>query len=237
MDSPVNVIHYIGEPGVPHDVRRRRKWNMETMRRMGTPVLVKHMYNPDDVENGIAKESPYFDNIYKQTRHDDPISHGVGFVSVEESDNEWISPDGTLIVSDTSPGAGYTKAPRYRGFGPGYLTYVILPDVAEDLFKVDPTGVFIRIQTARAQMGWYPEVNDNDLLILVELDRNEDIVATHARYQLKQTTPITMRGLDRRGRRRVDETMDFGNQHRVGQNFELVLVPDNDVLYRVETDR
>jgi hypothetical protein len=233
-----NIIHYTGEPHVPQDTRRRRRQVMENMLRMGTPVIVKHMYNIEDVENGIAKKSPTWDDIYNQERHDDPFSHGIGFVSIEESTNEWIHPlTGQIVVASSSPGPDYVKAPLYRGYGPGYLTFAILPDVSEDMFKLDESGALIRIQNARAKMAWFPEVNDNDLLILCELNNQEKVVATHERYKLKQTTQISMRGLNRRGRRYPNEPMDFGNQLAVNQVFELALIPPNDTAYEVEVDR
>lgn len=233
-----NIIHYTGEPHVPQDVRRRRMQVMQNMLRMGTPVIIKHMYNIEDVEQGIAKKSPTWDDIYAQERHDDPFSHGIGFVSVEDSQNEWINPNtGQIVVSTTSPGSGYVKAPRYRGYGPGYLTFAILPDVSEDMFKLDESGALIRIQNARAKMAWYPEVNDNDLLVLTEIDAREQVIATHERYKLKQTTQISLRGLNRRGRRYPGEPMDFGNQLAVNQTFELALIPPNDTAYDVELDR
>jgi hypothetical protein len=235
--SVTNVLEYEGAPNVPQDVRRRRKFVQQTMKRMGTPVLIKHMYNPEDAEDGIAQKAPNWDDIYGQQRHNDPISHGVGYVSIETSANEWIHPDtGAIVVANSSPGSGYTAAPKYRGFGPGFLTYVILPDVAEDVFKLSTSGVLVRIQTAQAQMGWYPNVGDNDLLVLVTIDQRGKITDTHERYQLKQTTQISMRGRDRRGRRGAEQ-IDFGNQHVVNQTFELTLVPSNDELYSVETDR
>ena len=233
-----NIIHYTGEAHVPQDIRRRRVQVMQNMLRMGTPVIVKHMFNIEDVENGLAKKSPTWDEIYGQERRQDPFSHGVGYVSVEESDDEWIDPNsGAIVVSATSPGAGYVKAPKYRGFGPGYLTFAILPDASEDMFKLDESGAFIRVQNARAKMAWFPEVNDNDLLILCEIDGTEKVIDTHERYRLKDTTQISMRGLNRRGRRYPNEPMDFGNQLAVNQTFELSLAPANDVVYHVEIDR
>jgi hypothetical protein len=210
----------------------------QAMLRMGTPVILKHMYNVRDVDKGVAKKSPTWDDIYGQERHKDPFSHGVGFVSIEDSDDEWIHPvTGALVVSASSPGAGYVKAPKYRGYGPGYLTFAILPDVAEDMFKLDESGALIRIQNARAKMGWYPEVNDNDLLVLAELDGQENVIATHERYKLKQATQISHRGLNRRGRRYPGEPMDFGNQLAINQVFELALIPPGDSVYDVEVDR
>jgi hypothetical protein len=234
-DGPTNVIRYYGEDVVPHDMRRQRRNNLETMRRFGTPALVKHMYNHDDVQKGIAKESPNFSSVYGQTRHDDPISHGVGFVSVETQPGEWVSPTGTLVISPTNPGAGYQPAPKYRGYGPSYLIYFIQPDVAEDLFKLSETGALIRVQNATAQMGWYPEMNDNDLLILCRVDNAENVIETYERYQLKMTNPASMRGHDRRGRR--ERNVDYGNRHVTDQSFEMTLVPQHDIVYSVETDR
>lgn len=232
----INVIRYVGEGNVPRNIRRQRQNNLDAMRRFGTPVIVKHMFNDRDVQEGRAKESPNFSSVYGQTRHDDPISHGVGFVGIEESDDEWISPQGKLLRGPTSsPGAGYVKAPKYRGYGPGYLTYAILPDVSEDVFKLTETGALIRTQTATAQMGWFPEVNDNDLLIVCEVNNSEQVITTHERYLLKMTSPASMRGLDRRGRR--ERTEDFGNRHVTDQSFEMTLIPKHDVLYNVEVDR
>jgi len=230
-----NVIRYYGGPHTPQDIARRRHQVMEAMRRFGAPVLVKHMYNDQDVQKGIAAPSPNFDTVYKQPRHNDPLSHGVGFVSVQTSDDEWVAPDGKLVVSATLPGPGYVKAPRYRGYGPGYLTYIIEPDAAQDMFRLTETGALIKVQDAQAQAPWFPEMNDNDLLINVELDRNGNIVETHERFQLKQTQPVSIRGMDRRGRREYTE--DGGNRFVVYQGFEMTLVPSQDEIYNVETDR
>src|SRR3954471_1508906 len=118
-----NVIRYYGSANVPRNIRRQRQNNLTTMRRFGSPVIVKHMYNDEDVRSGDALESPNFSSVYGQTRHDDPLSHGVGFVGPELATDEWISPDGDLVVATSSPGTGYVPAPKYRGYGPGYLTY------------------------------------------------------------------------------------------------------------------
>lgn len=234
--APTNVIRYAGTSYAPQDVRRRRKQTQETMRRMGSPVIVKHMFNDDDVRDGIAEQGLNFDDVYAQTRADDPISHGIGFVSVEKSPDEWILPDGSGIVkATTKPSVRHHPAPKYRGFGPGFLIYMILPDVAEDVFKLTETGVLIKTQSATAQAPWYPEINDNDLVTAVILDRTENVIGTRERYQAKMTNPITMRGIDRRGRR--EGTEDGGNRLMIGQQFEMSLVPDNNPLYNVEMDR
>lgn len=230
------VSRYVGGPATPQDVKRRRRQVYDAMRRFGTPVLIKHMFNPDDVITAEAVTSPGFNSAYGQGRNRDPISHGIGYVSTALSDNEWYhTTTGQIVISTTDPGASYEKAPKYRGFGEGQLVYIIEPDRAEDVFKVNEIGSFIKIQTAQAQAPWYPEIDDNDLIVHVTLDNHGTIVDTQERYQAKMTSPISVRGLDRRGRREYTE--DGGNRHVVGQTFEMTLIPNNDVLMEVEVDR
>jgi hypothetical protein len=77
--------------------------------------------------------------------------------------------------------------------------------------------LLIRSQQAQVQMGWFPQVNDNDLIVVCTVDNAMNVTATHERYQAKQTNPVSMRGLDRKGRKERDE--DFGNRHVIDQNF------------------
>jgi hypothetical protein len=230
------VLRYVGEGNVPRDIKRRRRQVYDLMRRMGTPVLVKHMFNAEDVEKGVARPSAAYQSIYGQTRKEDPLSFGVGFVSVEESPNEWYEPNsGQIIKASGKPGPEYVRAPKYRGFGQGYLIYIIEPDVAIDVFKLNEAGALVKTQEASAQAPWFPEINDNDLLINITVDRGNYIRSTQERYQAKQTSPISMRGLDREGRREYTE--EGGNRFVVNQTFTMALLPSNHVLYKVETDR
>lgn len=236
LGQPTNAIRYIGEPNLPRDIKQHRGNNLDTLRRFGSPVIIKHMYNDMDVAAGIAQKSVNMDLTYGQTRHSDPVSHGIGYASVELSPNEWLSPDGrTIVTNNSSPGVGYTQAPKYRGYGPGYLVYAILPDVAQDVFKLNEVGALIRVQEAQVQMGWFPQVSDNDLITICRIDEAEHVVETYERYLAKMTNPVSMRGLDRKGRRELSE--DFGNRHIVDQWFEMALVPARDSLYDVEMDR
>lgn len=233
--AALHVAKYVGEANVPADIKRLRRSVHEVMRRMGSPVLVKHMFLPTDVDTGIARESPTFDDAYGQVRNRDPFSHGIGYVSAEKSTDEWISPNGAIVDSLTSPGADYIPAPKYRGYGPGYLTYIIEPDAATDFFKRSTTGALIQVQTATAQTGWFPNINDNDLIVNVTLNDVGEIADVHERYQTKTVNPVSIRGLDRKGRR--EYSGDNGNRHIVNQQFEMTLVPGNSTLQQVEVDR
>lgn len=244
-----NVIRYLGDAGISQDILRRRRLSLETMRRMGTPVLIKHMFTIEDVEKGVAEPSVGLDTIYQQPIHDDQLSYGIGFVSTQKSTRgEWIKPatetEVAQLVIREEPEPEWEAAPLYRGFGPGYLTYAILPDAPEDRYKLTEEGALIRVQQARLQLPWYPQVSDNDLLIPVEIDSSERIVQTFERYQLKQVYPITMRGaaaLQRDGLgRREQDTINMtagGNRHLVAQQCEANKVPETDPIYQVETDR
>jgi hypothetical protein len=239
---------YYGDAQIPRDVMNLRQSTMETMRRMGTPVLLKRMYTIRDVEATPprAQYSPAWDSVYKQARHDDPLSNGVGFASLDMAPGEWYDPK-TFDIYTTdpngenpgynSPDGPYLPAPLYRGYGPGFLTYVILPDRPEDVFKLSEQGVLTRTQDAKVQLPWWPLVGDNDLMITVALDDAGHITDSYERYQLKMVTPITMRGEDQGGRREFHGANAGGNRYWVGQECEAVRVPDEDVIYNVETDR
>lgn len=234
-DTLKRVRKYVGQSNVPQDVKRRRRQVFDAMHRLGTPVIIKHMFNDDDVEAGIAERSPNYQSAYGQSRTADPLSFGIGYVSVEKSPNEWLSPTGATVQSSTSPGEGFIAAPKHRGFGQGYLTYVVEPDAAEDVFKLVSSGALIKVQTATAVAPWFPEIDDNDLLINVVLDGQGNVVQALERFQAKQTNPISMRGLDRRGRREASE--DGGNRFVVNQTFEMALVPTTSILRSVPLDR
>jgi hypothetical protein len=234
LDDLLRVGKYLGEPYVPHDIRQQRRATSEVMRRLGRPVIIKHMWNPGDERLGLAKKSEDFFDIYGQTRNKDPFSYGTGYQSTDLASDEWITPDGTIVRSDTQPGPEFKQASKYRGFGPGYLTYIVEPDAALDLYKHTPEGALIRVQTATAQTAWFPEINDNDLIINVTLDKTGRIAETHERYTAKMTNPVTIRG---DGRPRGGEGDGGGNIYLVNQQFEMVLLPSNNVLYSVEIDR
>jgi hypothetical protein len=227
---------YVGEENVPQDIKRLRRQVYDMMRRMGQPVIIKKMYTIIDVEKGIAEKSPNFDNIYGQVRNNDNLSWGVGFVSREKATDEWINPStGEIIKADTAPDPSWPLAPKYRGFGPGVVTYLIEPDAPQDYFTLTPTGAMMQVQTAEVSMGWFPKVNDNDLIIHIELNEAGHVIDSGRRYQAKMTTPVSIRGLDRKGRREYEG--DFGNRHLVNQNYQITEVPDNHILMKVEIDR
>lgn len=233
-----HVAKYVGERNVPHDIVRLRRYVYEVCRRMGTPVLYKHMLNEDDEHNGTVTKSPIWDEDYGQTRNRDPLSHGIGYVSKEPATNEYFNTITGEVVTLKTNTPGYELAPKYRGYGPGMLIYIIEPDAAVDFFKATPEGAFMKVQTATAIAPWWPDINDNDLLIHVELDRSGRILGTGERYQAKQANPVSLRGSNERTRPgRHEYTGDFGTRYVVNTTFQMVLLPPNSELQHVECDR
>lgn len=243
LSAPIytDVRDYLGDPQIPRDVQNLRLSNHEVMERMGTPVIVKRIYTIEDVENGVAQQTPVnFDDIYGQSTYvDDQLSYGVGFCSVETQDGEWYDPTtGKLYVSNTQPDPSYLPAPKYRGYGPGFLTYAILPDRPEDVLKFTPQGTLVRQQDAIIKLPWWPMVGDNDLVVVVEINPDATVAKAYERYQLKMVTPVTLRGNDRQGKREFDSTAG-GNRYWIGQqaNMERVPYSTTEPIYQVEIDR
>jgi hypothetical protein len=220
---------------------------MEVMQRMGTPVLLKRMYTTEDVDNGNAQKSPAYDSVYRQVRHADPLSYGVGYCSIDTQPGEWYDPTTfEVYVGDiddpqpdpANPDSPFLPAPRYRGYGPGFLTYVMLPDRPEDVFRITEQGTMIQTQDATVQLPWWPLMGDNDLMIAVQLNNAGMIIDTFERYQLKKVLPISMRGRDRQGIREIPGVTAGGNRYWIGQECEATKVmPLSDPIYDVETDR
>jgi hypothetical protein len=246
LQEPIytDVRGFLGDPNVPWEVAHQRQASSEVYRFIGTPVLLKRMYTVEDVENGVAVEAQSMDYIMKQSTYwGDQLSHGVGYVSVETQPGEWfgVPPGGDetspeILASETKPYPNFVPAPRYRGYGPGFLTYAIMPDRPEDQWKLTEQGALIRQQTAMVQLPWWPQIGDNDLLIVCSLNHVGRITKTYERYQMKMTSPVTMHGIDNLGYREFEANAN-NNRFWVGQQGELTKVPVNDQIYAVEVDR
>jgi len=231
-----STFREVGPPNTPQEIKRLRRENMDLCRRNGQPVVIRHMYSMDDVETNEAKQCPAcFDSAYGQTRNDCPVCHSFGFVSVEDNPSEpfiWITTAGLLVQTDTPEGA-WVRAPRYGGFGVPKLTWLMEPDVAVDVYRINEQGVMVQTYDAQGVAPWYPRLGDNDLCINVELAHDGYTIANELeRFQLKLVQQITMRGLGRLGQQRY-----VGNQpFYVAQSFQMSKAPTNSALYEVPVD-
>lgn len=229
----------VGGRRTPQEVKRLRREVMDFCRKLGQAVVLKHQWNNEDIRNGLAKHCPgCYDDAYGQTRNKCPICFAVGIVSVENDDitNLYIE-NGQLV--DQADEINQVQAPKYGGYGPGYITWMVEPDTPVDIFTINEQGVMVQTQQAQGVAPWFPVLHDNDLAVNVELTDNlkievvnvfgdGDINQSYDRYQLKMTNPITLRGFGHRARQQ-----DF----QVQQTFEMAHVPKDNILYYVPLDR
>lgn len=212
----------VGPPSTPQEIKRQRRQVGDMLRRYGQPVIHRHMYTLDDFERGIVERCPVcFDDAYSQVRNDCPVCHSIGFVSVEKDTDRFLDGDGDLTMEDTG-----VRAPLYGGFAAPSLTLIMQPDVPIDLFKINERGVLTRVEDAKAFTYFEPVFADNDLLIAVEIAQDGYTIRNVLdHYQAKKANQRTIRGWGRRVRTQ--------NQYIVSQEFEMALVPSNNVLRKV----
>lgn len=228
---------HFGGPRTPHEVRNLRISVIEQCMKLGQPVVWRHQFNNDDEADdyvlelhGVSKQTiavrkcpACFDEAYGQVRNDCPVCFGVGWASVETDPTKWIVDDGNE-VSGTDDGTGI-NAPRWGGFGPPVLTWLVEPDTSVDIFRLDRSGALVRTQAAQGIAPWYPEMGDNDLIVNVDLASNlQDIQREMERYQLKMVQPQTVRGWGSRTR---------NQEHKAGQTFEMARIPRGTILMEV----
>src|SRR4051812_1889951 len=135
----------VGGRRTPQEIKRLRRENMDFCRKMGESVLLKHQYNNKDVSAGtkflddggivtpdtdamLAKRCPAcWDEVRNQVRTNKcPVCFGVGIVSLvnDSITNKWIE-NGQLSSTDMG---SHTPAPKYGGYGPGFITWMVQPD-------------------------------------------------------------------------------------------------------------
>jgi hypothetical protein len=103
---------------------------------------------------------------------------------------------------------------------------VTIADAQEDVFRPNEQGVLIHERHPGLTAPWVPEMGDTDLIIAVEIDKNNNIIEMGDRYELREVTPITMRG------------PGFHNTHhmkpfKVSQNAMIDLLPYSHPFYNV----
>lgn len=221
----------LGPANTPQEVKRLRRENMDACRRLGQPVIFRHMYSIEDVNSGEAKKCPScFDPAYNQVRSDCVVCYGFGFVSVENNpENLFIDTNGQI---QTFSQPGWVPAPRYGGFGVPYLTWMVEPDIAVDVFRISDQGVLTQQFDATGVAPWFPTVGDNDLCINVTLNNDGfTIESTLDRFQLKRVEQVTIRGFGKRSRAGSN-----GQPYLVAQSFQMNKVPSTHQIYNVPVD-
>jgi hypothetical protein len=81
------------------------------------------------------------------------------------------------------------------GFDNGTLVPVTIGDSQEDVFRPNEQGILIHERHPGMTAPWTPDMGDDDLVIVVEVDPiTLDIIEMGDRYMLREVTPVTIRG-------------------------------------------
>lgn len=217
----------VGAPNTPQEVKRLRRQNMDMCRKLGQPVILRHQWNGDDVTSGDAKQCPAcFDEAYRQVRNDCPVCFGVSFVSVADHPTNWITRRGRISTTDDGTNV---KAPLLGGYSQPWLTWIMEPDVALDVFRINEQGVLVKTQNAAGTAPWFPQLGDNDLCINITLSKDGSHAhSSQERYQLKMTNPVTVRGWGKN---------TIAQEHRIAQTFEMSHAPTGNILYQIPLEQ
>ena len=201
---------------------------MDACLRLGQAVILRHRWNLDDVDAGLAKKCPAcYNSGYDETRVDCPVCFGTGYVSVANNTSGlYIDTRGQIVSSD--PGT-HVLAPLYGGYDEPLLTWLIEPDVAVDVFRISESGTMIRTYDAQGVAPWNPILGDNDLCINVTLSPHTNEIDTlEDRFELKMVQQVTIRGLGRRAR-----FIATYQPYLVQQTFRMEKLPSNSIWYTV----
>lgn len=220
----------VGTANTPQEIMRLRRQMMDACMRLGQPVVLRHRWNLDDVDSGLAKKCPAcYNSAYDETRVDCPVCFGVGYVSVQDnSQGQYIDTLGRIVSSD--PGT-HVLAPAFGGYDEPFLTWMVEPDVAVDVFRISEKGTMIRTYDAQGIAPWYPILGDNDLCINVTIDpHSQAVLTTEDRFELKMVQQVTIRGLGRRAR-----FIASYQPYLVQQTFRMEKLPKNGIWYTVPT--
>jgi len=211
----------VGTPNTPQEIKSLRRSVGDLLKAYGQPVVHMHVFNAGEINSGVAKFCPAcHDDKLHSSRQNCTVCFGIGFVSVDDKPNTWIETDLTEVNYPTN-----IIAPLYGGFGAPTLTWVVEPDAALDVFKVNEQGVLIRTQHAQAICHWMPVMGDNDIMVNVSLANNGYTVNELGdRYELSAVQQNTMRGQGSRVR---------DPRFTINQTFDMNLRPVHDIRHLV----
>lgn len=111
------------------------------------------------------------------------------------------------------------------GWADGQIAYVTFSDATENTIRVGPQGVLLFDREPQMVAPWLPEMGNGDLIVTADFDDNTfDILQERDRFTLKEVTPVTLRGFQKKV-----QTVEY----RVQQSAQVDRVPDFDILYNV----
>jgi hypothetical protein len=112
------------------------------------------------------------------------------------------------------------------GYSDGVLVPVTIADTQEDVFRPNNQGILIHERHPGLKAPWLPEMGDTDMIIVVEIDRQGNITEMGDRYEMREVTPVTMRGPG------YHNTLHM-KPYKVSQEAMIDLLPYAHPLYNV----
>jgi hypothetical protein len=136
----------LGGPKTPQEVKQLRQQSFEMEQQLGFPVIHKHRWNLQDLNEGLVQRCPLHDDLYAGDATFDNVCFGTGFVGGygdptivyvtlqdTSTDTIRISSTGALIM-DQHP---QMTAPWLPEMGDGDL--IILADFVPGTWKINVT--------------------------------------------------------------------------------------------------
>lgn len=119
------------------------------------------------------------------------------------------------------------------GFVGGYedaqIVYVTIQDASTDVIRVLPSGILSMDTHPNVTAPWLPLMGDSDILIMADfVPGTWEIADLHERYELREVTPITIRGP---GWGRQSSTIP--SRFRISQQAQADRLPPGHPLYEV----
>jgi len=115
------------------------------------------------------------------------------------------------------------------GFSDPVIVFVTLQDAQTDTIRISPNGTLVMDTHPQLTSPWNPEMGDGDMIILADFATGTwEITDLHERYELKEVTPVTMRGPHFSLQPEVGR-----NRFRISQQANVDKLPYGHPLYEV----
>lgn len=190
----------------PADVKNLRQSVFDYVWRYGNPVVIKRIYNTDDVSKGTTAWDATFDDVYEQSS---TIGNNLGF-SAGWSDGffTYITlGDGNMMVDDDTPNRT------------GTFKLFVTSGVA-------PWNPFI--QDGDLIISTRIEYNHETKTVVV--------TGTGDRYRVQKVFPVPLRAETNRNYMNSETNYVENSDIIVSQNFEAVRIPRPDPVYDIAID-
>ena len=188
----------------PSEVKNIRQSVFDYMFKFGNPVVIKRIYNTDDVARGRTEWDSTFDDVYEQSS---TVGPNIGF-SAGWSDGYFTYitlGDGNMMIDDDSPNrTGSFKMFVTSGVAP-WVPFIQDGDliISVRIESPSPTGPIT-------------------------------ITGTGDRYRVQKVFPVPLRAELNRGYMNSETNYIENTDIVVSQNFEAVRIPRSDPTYEIE---